>query len=52
MLETIIVVVLLLWLVGAFGWRGRVRWRRGARGGSLIHILLIIVLILLLIRYL
>ncbi|HET9590993.1 MAG TPA: lmo0937 family membrane protein [Anaerolineales bacterium] len=48
MLETLIVILLILWLVGAFAGRGR-RW---GRGGNLIHVLLVIVLILLLIRYL
>ncbi|MGB8984666.1 MAG: lmo0937 family membrane protein [Anaerolineales bacterium] len=50
MLETIIIILLVLWLVGAFGWRGR--GRRGGRwgGGNLIHILLVIVVVLLLIR--
>lgn len=46
MLETIIIILLILWLIGAFGWRGRGRWR----GGNLIHILLVIVVVLLLIR--
>ena len=52
MLETLIVVLLILWLVG-LGWgRGR-RGRRVGRwaGGNLIHILLVIVLILLLVRF-
>ena len=52
MLETLIVVLLILWLVG-LGWgRGR-RGRRVGRwaGGNLIHILLIIVVILLLVRF-
>jgi hypothetical protein len=53
MLETIIVVILILWLVG-FGWGRRGGWRRGGRwaGGNLIHLLLVIVLILLLVRFL
>ena len=53
MLETIIVVILILWLVG-FGWGRRGGWRRGSRwaGGNLIHLLLVIVLILLLVRFL
>ncbi len=50
MLETIIIILLILWLVGAFGWRGR-GWRGGRwGGGNLIHILLVIALVLLLIR--
>lgn len=54
MLETIIVILLILWLIGAFGWGGRGRSRRGGRwaGNNLIHILLVIVLILLIVRYL
>jgi hypothetical protein len=56
MLETIIVIILVLWLVGSFGWgrRGRWRGRGGSRwgGGNLIHILLVIAVILLLIRLL
>ncbi|RPJ21071.1 MAG: lmo0937 family membrane protein [Chloroflexi bacterium] len=54
MLETIIVILLLLWLVGSFGWGGRGRWRGRGRwgGGNLIHILLVIAVILLLIRLL
>lgn len=50
MLETIIIILLILWLIGAFGWRGR-GWRGGRwGGGNLIHILLVIALVLLLIR--
>jgi hypothetical protein len=54
MLETLIIVILVLWLVGFFGWGRRWRGRRGGRwaGGNLIHLLLVIVLILLLIRFL
>jgi hypothetical protein len=53
MLETLIIVILILWLVG-FGWGRRGRgWRVGRwAGGNLIHLLLVIVLILLLIRVL
>lgn len=46
-LETIIIILLILWLLGAFAGRGG-RWR----GGNLVHVLLVIVLILLLVRYL
>ena len=46
MLETIIIILFILWLIGAFGGRGR--WR----GGNLIHALLVIVVILLIIRLL
>lgn len=54
MLETIIIVIFILWLVGFLG---RGRWGRGRRvgrwaGGNLIHFLLVIVLILLLVRFL
>lgn len=49
MLETIIVVLVILWLLGYFG--GRKRWR-GARSGNLIHLLLVIALVLLILRLL
>ena len=49
MLETLIIIILVLWLVGFFG---RSRWRGRWAGGNLIHLLLVIVLILLLIRFL
>ena len=42
MLELIIIVLLALWLLGLFG----------RRGGSLIHALLVIALILILVRFL
>ena len=48
MLETLIVVILILWLLG-FGLGRRGRWRRG---GNLVHLLLVIVLVLLLVRFL
>jgi hypothetical protein len=53
MLETLIIILLILWLVGFFG-RGRWRGRRFGRwaGGNLIHVLLVIVIILLLLRVL
>ena len=53
MLETLIVVLLILWIIG-FGVGRRGRGRRSARlaGGNLIHILLVIVLVLLLVRFL
>ena len=43
-LETIIIILLVLWLLGAFAGRGG-RWRGR---GNLVHILLVIVLLLLL----
>lgn len=46
MLETIIIILLILWLLGLIG---PAPFRRG---GSWIHLLLVIVLILVLIRYL
>jgi hypothetical protein len=54
MLETLIVVLFILWLVSFFGWGRRGRGRRVGRwaGGNLIHVLLVIVVILLLIRLL
>jgi hypothetical protein len=47
MLETLIVVLLVLWLLGFFGRRRIPRLRAG---GNLIHILLVIVLVLIVIR--
>jgi len=48
MLETIILVLLILWLVGFFGGgRGRI-----PRTGNALHILLVIVVILLVVRLL
>lgn len=48
MLETLIVVLLILWLVGFFGGgRGRI-----PRTGNLLHILLVIAVVLLIIRLL
>ena len=54
MLETLIIILLILWLVGFFGWGRRGRGRRVGRwaAGNLVHVLLVIVLILLLIRLL
>lgn len=54
MLETLILVLFILWLVGFLGWGRRGRGRRVGRraSGNLIHILLVIVVILLLIRLL
>lgn len=45
MLETIIVILLILWLLGYFG-------GHRYRGNNLFHILLVIILVLILIRYL
>lgn len=47
MLETIIVILLILWLLGAFG-----RVRLPVLSGNLVHIILVIVVILILIRIL
>ena len=48
MLETLIAVLLILWLVGFFGGgRGRI-----PRSGNLVHILLVIVVILIIVRLL
>jgi Family of unknown function (DUF5670) len=49
MLETLIVILLILWLVGFFG-RGRFGGRFGS--GNLVHVLLLIVLILVIVRLL
>lgn len=46
MLETIIVILLILWLLGLIG---PAPFRRG---GNWIHVLLVIILILILLRYL
>jgi hypothetical protein len=47
MLETIIIILLILWLLGAFG-----RVRLPYLGGNLIHIILVIVVILIILRLL
>lgn len=47
MLETLIVVLIILWLLGFFGSR---RGLRVPRTGNLIHILLVIALILIILR--
>jgi hypothetical protein len=47
MLETIIVILLILWLLGAFG-----RARLPVLSGNLVHLILVIVLILVVIRLL
>ena len=53
MLETLIIVILIVWLAGSLGEgeEAAEEWVRWA-GGNLIHVLLVIVLILLLIRFL
>jgi hypothetical protein len=55
MLETMIVILVILWLLGFFGGR-RLGWGgagRGTYGGlNLVHILLIIAVILLIVRLL
>jgi hypothetical protein len=52
MLTTIIVILVILWLVGSFGWGRRGRGSARRAGGNLIHILLVIVVILLVLRLL
>lgn len=54
MLETIIIIVLVVWLVSFLGWGRRGRWRGRGRwaGVNLVHILLVVVVVLLLIRVL
>jgi hypothetical protein len=49
-IETVIVVLLILWLLGFFG-RSRLRLPRGG-SGNLIHILLVIILVLIVVRFL
>jgi hypothetical protein len=46
-LETLIVVLLVLWLLGFFGRRRIPRLRTG---GNLIHLLLVIILVLIVVR--
>jgi hypothetical protein len=48
MLETLIVVLVVLWLLGYIGGRRRAR----VRSGNLVHLLLVIALILLILRLL
>ena len=47
MLETLIVVLIILWLLGFFGSR---RGMRIPRSGNLVHVLLVIALILIIVR--
>lgn len=47
MLETIIVILLILWLLGVFG-----RVRLPVLSGNLVHIILVIVVILVVVRLL
>jgi uncharacterized protein DUF5670 len=47
MLEILIVVLLVLWLLGAFG---PARFPAIPRSGNLIHVLLVIILILIILR--
>jgi hypothetical protein len=47
LLETLIVILIVLWLLGFFGAR---RGLRVPRSGNLIHILLVIALILIILR--
>lgn len=49
MLETIIVVLLILWLLGFFGPK---RFRRIPKTGNVIHVLLVIILVLIIVRLL
>jgi hypothetical protein len=49
MLETLIVVLFVLWLLGFFG---RTRLPGLRRGGNAIHLLLVIILVLIVIRLL
>jgi hypothetical protein len=49
MIETVIVVLLVLWLLGFFGRRRIPRLRAS---GNLIHILLVIILVLIVVRLL
>ena len=49
MIETLIVVLIVLWLLGFFGSR---RGLRVPRTGNLIHILLVVALILIIVRVL
>ena len=49
MLETLIIILIVLWLLGFFGAR---RGLRVPRSGNLIHVLLVIALILIILRVL
>ena len=49
MLETLIVVLIVLWLLGYVGGRRRLR---GVRSGNLVHVLLVIALVLIILRLL
>lgn len=49
MLETVIVVLLILWLLGFFG---PTYWPAVPRTGGIVHVLLVIALVLIIIRLL